>query len=239
MITLSVVSVIRKCEVIESKIDLTLDTSVKNRLSGFRFAWAVYRDVQVKESSAELEKTLREEQKHIKEKFVLESLSQTPGLQESRRAFKMLGLDPARYRPSQEALLRRILKDQPILVINTGVDLCNLLSIRYQVPMGIYDLNRITGNLILKVGTQEEIYAALNERDVSCEQKFILCDQVGAIGSPYVDSKRTAVDVSCRNILHVVYFCHPSLDEQTFETMRDSFAQHLGGDSEGYRTILT
>jgi DNA/RNA-binding domain of Phe-tRNA-synthetase-like protein len=216
---------------------MNLDGSVKARLPGVRFAWTVYEDVRITPATAALAQELLDEQTKAKQTLTIESVAQDAGVAESRRAFRTLGLDPARYRPSQEALLRRVLKDQPITLINSGVDVCNLLSVRFRVPMGLYDAAKIEGALFVKVGSSSDIYAALNGRDIECSDKLILCDAQGTIGSPYVDSRRTAVDESCRRCLHVIYFCPAGLGEREFHAMMETVKSHIGGSAQPYQWI--
>ncbi len=218
-------------------MNLALDQTVKVRLPGTRFAWALYEGVTITPADNALAQQLSDEQQRIKETFSIESIAQDEGVAASRRAFKALGLDPARYRPSQEALLRRVLKDQPVTLINNGVDVCNLLSIRYRVPMGCYDADQIAAEAAVKVGTAADVYAALNGRDVECADKLILCDRQGPIGSPYVDSQRTAVGTGCRRCLHVVYFCPVTLSPDSFHDMIKTISASTGGQTEGYRFI--
>jgi len=210
---------------------------VQSKIPFARFAWTIYQDVKVTPPTEALCQIMVEEQKRVKTTLTLETLYQEAGIIESRRAFKALGLDPARYRPSQEGLLRRILNGKEMYFINSGVDVCNLLSIRYRLPMGLHDWDKISGNLILRVGTAQDVYAALNEREVQCEDKLILCDGEGPVGSPYVDSKRTAITVATKNFLHIVYFCYDGLSGKAFEDMGKTFNKFCGGKNNNYKFI--
>lgn len=207
------------------------------RSFGASFAWAVFRNVRVVAEHPDLRAAMVLEQAKLKGSLDMASLYADPGVAESRRCFKAAGLDPARYRPSQEALLRRILGGKEMYFINSGVDLCNLLSIRYRVPMGLYDLDKIISEVELRIGRAEDIYAALNERDVHGEGKIVLCDGLGPIGSPYVDSKRTAVTSSTKNFLHVVYFCYDGLVSEDFKDMARVFRQFCAGEDAEYSFV--
>ena len=69
--------------------------------------------------------------------------AEVPGPPTRGRSYKALGLDPTKTRPSNEALLRRVLKGEPLYRINTLVDALNLCSLRQQLPFGLYDLDHI------------------------------------------------------------------------------------------------
>ncbi len=215
-------------------INILIDESVKQRLSGFKVAYNIFDAVAVKERDEELINDLKEEQSKIRKRFNAESIREEAGLRESRRAFKALGLDPARYRPSQEALLRRIIKGEDLYLINSGVDVCNLLSVRYRLPMGLYDADKISGDLILKVGNKDDVYLALNGREVVCDDKLILCDHQGVIGSPYVDSQRTAVELKTKRFLHVLYFVYQTFDPALFNEIQETILKYHGGKAVHY-----
>lgn len=215
-------------------MNIDLDSSIRDRLSQFQFAWALFDNVAVLPASDVLKREFANEEKRIKEVLTLEELPEHPGIQTSRRAFKKLGLDPARYRPSQEALGRRILSDKPISFVNNAVDVNNLLSIRYMVPLGLYDADKIEGNPFLKVGTSDDVYFALNTREINCEDKLILCDIKGPFGSPFVDSMRTAVNKTTCRLLHVAYFLYDATRQNELAEMAKTFLYFLGGTTTGY-----
>ena len=214
-----------------------IDPSVRLNLPSAKFAGCIYEGVRVAASSEVLRSEIRGEQERVLSGLTLASLYGDPGIVESRQAFRALGLDPSRYRPSQEALLRRILQGKEMYCINSGVDVCNLLSLRFRMPMGLYDQDKIAGVPILRIGTPADVYAALNGRDVSCEDKLILCDEEGALGGPYVDSVRSTVTEATRNFLHVVYFCYEGLTDTAFTQMQETFLRYHAGGTKGYKFL--
>jgi len=133
-------------------------------------------------------------------------LTEIEGIREWRAAFKQIGTDPSRYRPSSEALLRRLLQGNPFFWINSAVDVNNFFSVRYALPFGIYDQDQLAGNVVLRIGQKGDSYEGLNGREVSMEDKLLLADERGAFGSPIVDSKRTCVTGNSRNLMQVIFF---------------------------------
>jgi DNA/RNA-binding domain of Phe-tRNA-synthetase-like protein len=73
-----------------------------------------------------------------------------------RAAFSAFGAKPSRYPSSAEALLTRVLKDQPLPRVNALVDLYNAVSVRHIVPLGGEDADRLEGPLRLTVATGDE-----------------------------------------------------------------------------------
>lgn len=75
-----------------------------------------------------------------------------------RRAFTQMGLKPTQYRCASEALLRRFKKDSELPSIHPLVDLCNAVSVAYAIPIAVFDLDRVTGNLTVTHAAGTETY---------------------------------------------------------------------------------
>ncbi|MDR5695858.1 MAG: phenylalanine--tRNA ligase beta subunit-related protein [Armatimonadota bacterium] len=131
--------------------------------------------------------------------------SQVEALAPARELYKRVGMDPTRYRPSSEALLRRILKDQGLPQINTLVDVCTWCSLDFLLPIGLHDLDRIQGDLLLRRGVAGEGYEAIGRGWFSLEGKLTLADRLGPCGSPTSDSQRTMITLHTRRCLMVIY----------------------------------
>lgn len=211
--------------------------SLSARLTGFRYAWAFYEDVRIFPSGPEFQEFFEEEKQRIRNTLAIEEISRLPGVETSRRAFKALGVDPARYRPSQEALLRRIVGDKPISLINSGVDVNNYLSVKFAVPMGLYDVQKISGGIVLKIGEEGEGYDALNGRPLDGRDRLIVRDAQGPFGSPFVDSVRSKVEESTQRLLHLVYFLPGAMGEKDFGLMAGVIKNFLQGSSSGYSVL--
>ena len=94
-------------------------------------------------------------------------LSQLPTLAAWRGAFRRFGVDPTQCRSAAEALLRRLTKKGDIPTINTLVDLGNLVSIRYALPVAVFDTRALTGPLAVRFATGVERYTPLGQPDVT------------------------------------------------------------------------
>jgi len=137
-------------------------------------------------------------------------VTQREGIAEWRQIWKKLGADPNRYRHSAESLMRRISKQNYLTPIHSGVDLNNFFSLQYEMPIGLYDVAQIKGFVTIDLGHDEIGYEGLNGRFNTLENILYSRDEVGAFGSPFVDSKRTAVTEETTDALHIFYF-RPSL----------------------------
>jgi DNA/RNA-binding domain of Phe-tRNA-synthetase-like protein len=75
-------------------------------------------------------------------------------------------VNPKTYRSSIEALVRRIVTRKELWRINSIVDLYNCSSILSLLPMGGYDLGKISGNITIRFAKDNEPFQGIGERDV-------------------------------------------------------------------------
>jgi DNA/RNA-binding domain of Phe-tRNA-synthetase-like protein len=130
--------------------------------------------------------------------------SQIEGLAEARTLYKNFGMDPSRHRPSSEALLRRVIKGKDLYEINNAVDSCNLACLKFLLPVGMYDLDLVQGDVVLRSGVDGESYPGIRKGEVNLGGRLGLFDEKGPFGSPTSDSARTCVSQNTRRILAVI-----------------------------------
>jgi DNA/RNA-binding domain of Phe-tRNA-synthetase-like protein len=127
-----------------------------------------------------------------------------PQVESTRAAYKALGKDPARYRGSAEALLRRMVAGKGLPQINSVVDVINLVSVESRLPIGLYDLGHVTGEIVFRAGLAGETYKGIGKYDLNLEGLPIFCDTAGPHGSPTSDSERTMVTAATKEVLAVI-----------------------------------
>src|SRR2546427_12741384 len=118
---------------------------------------------------------------------------ESPQVEATRKAFKALGKDPARYRGSAEALLRRIVAGKGLPQINAVVDVINLVSVESRLPVGLYDLAHVSGDVVFRVGRAGETYKGIGKFDLNLEGLPVFADVLEPHGSPTSESERTMV----------------------------------------------
>ncbi|MDE6199509.1 MAG: hypothetical protein K2G06_06675, partial [Muribaculaceae bacterium] len=132
-------------------------------------------------------------------------INKRPGIAATRAAYKRFGKDPNRYRPSQEQMSRRILKQLGLYVVNNLADAGNLLSLKCGCSLGVFDRDKIAGDTItLGRGRHDEPYTGIGRGDLNIENLPVIRDEAGGIGTPTSDNIRTAVDSSTKRILITV-----------------------------------
>ena len=134
-----------------------------------------------------------------------DSIKQHPVILATREAYRRLGKDPSRYRPSAEALRRRLLRGLELYRIDTLVDLINLVSLRTGYSIGGFDADKIQGtDLCLGVGRSGEPFEGIGRGPLNIEGLPVWRDTLGGIGTPTSDNERTKMDVGTRHILAII-----------------------------------
>jgi DNA/RNA-binding domain of Phe-tRNA-synthetase-like protein len=137
--------------------------------------------------------------------FTLESLAEEKSVRDVRTMFRVWGIDPSKYRPSSEALLRRVVQGKGLDRVSNVVDIGNLGSIETGWPFGCYDRSQIQPPVELRHGASGEKYEGIGKQTWHLEGRPLLADPQGPFGSPISDSTRTMITESACDILIVLY----------------------------------
>lgn len=109
---------------------------------------------------------LREAEASARAQVTLERLAEHPHIACWREAFRQFGAKPSEFRSSIEAMVRRVLRGQPLPSINALVDIGNIVSLRHLVPVGGHAIDVVTQALALRLATGEEQFLALRAEAV-------------------------------------------------------------------------
>lgn len=126
----------------------------------------VGQDIANTPTSPELRDLYQAEQQAIIERIGDTPLSAIPSLSAWRRVLRGFGVDATKYRSAPEALLRRLTKKGDIPFINTLVDIGNLISIRYALPVAVFDLQKVQGAITVHLADGSEGYQQLGDAEV-------------------------------------------------------------------------
>ncbi len=144
--------------------------------------------------------------------FATKPLSDDSTVSAVRKLYRSAGWEPTKYRPSSEALLRRILKGLDWYRINNLVDAANLVSAWHKLPLGLYDLDLIEQPVEMDIGCEDESYEGISKPQISATGKLILRDRKGVFGNPTADSKRTSIRPKTINAV-VIFFCPENVSD--------------------------
>ena len=182
---------------------LTTDLDLKQKCPRIALGFLTAR-VAARETAAELSKEMKAREDEILELPEPRAVLESPRILATRTGYRALGKDPARYRGSAEALLRRILSGKGFPQINAVVDIINLVSVESRLPIGLYDLVHVKGDIVFRAGRAGETYKGIGKYDLNLEGLPIFCDEEGPHGSPTSDSERTMVTPATQQVAAIV-----------------------------------
>jgi len=182
---------------------ISISTELKSRCPNLRLG-CIEADVLVSESVPELISEIEKQIRQISQTLILENISKIPTIGASRAAYKACGKDPARYRLSAEALLRRAVAGKGLYQICNVVDQLNLVSILTGFSIGGYDADQIQGEISFGIGQPNEPYSGIGRGQLNIENLPVFRDDLGAFGTPTSDSQRTEVSQNTKHFLMIL-----------------------------------
>jgi DNA/RNA-binding domain of Phe-tRNA-synthetase-like protein len=196
---------------------------IQIQLPGVKLGIVKAQDVHVETGPPELTKLLDEVCARKQREFTVETLAESESIRAVRAIFRGWGMDPSKYRPSSEALLRRVVQGKGLYRVSNIVDVGNLVSIETGWPLGCYDRSRIEEPVALRRGSPGESYEGIGKKTWNLEGRPVLADPAGPFGSPISDSTRSMITGSARQVWIVVY-----IPEKSPDHIAESALQRLG-----------
>lgn len=214
-----------------------LPFQVRHELPGWELLWVRLhlRPVQASGNEEALAVLRSEVAEVARANFEGEGLADHPTVQAVRKLFRAAGCDPTRYRPSSEALLRRLLKGEELPVIHPLVDLNNCLSVELAVPCCVSADGSFTPPVTLRAGRPDETVQSLRG-PFNLEGKPLMEDAQGPFSTPITDSERVRVGEGTERAWIVVYLPQGMVDPMDARTRLDELlarAPVAGVETEG------
>lgn len=162
-------------------------------------------DVENTPHSEELWQLIGKQCDEFRQTLTTDTLKNISAIAATRRIYKACGKDPSRYRPSSEALIRRVLQGKKLYQIDTLVDLINLASITYGYSIGGFDAEKFSGDtLSLGVGREGEPYEGIGRGILNIAGLPVYRDAIGGVGTPTSDNERTKMSLNTRKLVTLV-----------------------------------
>jgi DNA/RNA-binding domain of Phe-tRNA-synthetase-like protein len=182
---------------------VTIDEALKKKCPRTALG-CVTAKVEAGESPAALTAELQARVQEVLKLPFARGVLEGPQIVATRAGYKALGKDPARYRGSAEALLRRVIAGKGLPQINAVVDTINLVSVESRLPIGLYDLAHVSGDIVFRAGRAGETYKGIGKYDLNLEGLPVFADAQGPHGSPTSDSERTMVTGKTQQVLGII-----------------------------------
>jgi DNA/RNA-binding domain of Phe-tRNA-synthetase-like protein len=140
-----------------------------------------------------------------KEKIGDQPPTKHPNIASWRDLYRSFGTKPGNYRPSAEALVRRVIKTGKLPRINTAVDLYNLVSVKHIIPMGGFDIEQVDGDIYLRRSPGGEKFLPLgaSQHEETYEREVVYADHSRILTRRwnYRDTEETKINENSENIV--------------------------------------
>jgi DNA/RNA-binding domain of Phe-tRNA-synthetase-like protein len=143
-----------------------VSTDLFQRFPGYVRGVVIAHDVTNHPSSDDLIRMLRDAEESIRSRLSIEHVAEHPRIKSWRDAYRAFGAKPSEFRASVEALVRRVLRKEPLPSINALVDIGNLVSLRHLVPAGGHAIDVLTGDIALRFATGNEEFVPFGSDQV-------------------------------------------------------------------------
>lgn len=184
-------------------VNISILEELKLRCPNLRLG-CIEASIAVSDSDEKLSAETDRRMEEIKQTLLVENISGVAAIAASRKAYKACGKDPARYRLSAEALLRRVVSGKGLYQISNVVDQLNLVSISTGFSIGGYDASQIQGDITFGIGRPDEPYHGIGRGELNIEGLPVFRDRLGAFGTPTSDSQRTEVTAKTNQFLMIL-----------------------------------
>lgn len=221
-----------------------VDPKIFEKWPGVKIGILVLEGITNKDQKDGLTSLLREEEEKQKKNLTGKELGSLPEVAIWREVYRAFGSNPHDYKSSVEALLKRVQLGKPLPQINKLVDLYNFLSIKYHIPAGAEDLDKVKGdiNLTFSDGTVKGKYIGSDSVETCEEGEVVYKDESGFICRRWNwrEADRTKIEDNTQNAVLVLENAsvekHEDLEKALDET-KELIEKYLGGKAEKF--ILT
>lgn len=205
---------------------IEIEEEFKGRVPGYR-ALLIEADVENSETGEVQKEEMDRLASELQAKYEVSEINSIPAIAATRKAYKACGKDPNRYRPSQEQLMRRIVRGLGLYTVNALVDAGNQLSLLTGCSIGCFDADKIEGDVLrLGIGREGEPYEGIGRGELNISGLPVFRDAVGGVGTPTSDNERTKLELSTRRLVTTVHLFDSNVDaEEMVRLFTDIFAR--------------
>ncbi len=222
----------------------TIDKKILEKFPDLNIGLVIVKGIDNQGNNEEIINKIKEKAQEIRANFNIETLSQNQNIDAWRKAYSSFGAKPKKYKCSVENLYRMILEGIELRSINKVVDMYNYISIKYIVPVGGDDTDKVDGNITLKSAQGNEPFIELNSKEtknpqegevIYIDDKEVLCRRWN-----WRECDKSKMTEETKNIALVVEGLPPTTKEeikQIIVELSELLQQFCGGEIKTF--ILT
>lgn len=219
---------------------IEIEKEFAERVPGYR-ALLFEADVENTETGAVQMEEMNRLAEDLKTRYEVSQINSIPAIAETRKGYKACGKDPNRYRPSQEQLMRRVVRGLGLYNVNAIVDTGNQFSLQTGCSIGCFDADKIEGDTLrLGIGKEGEPYEGIGRGELNIAGLPVFRDEKGGIGTPTSDNERTKIDMTTRHLVATVHLFDTTIDkDEIVGIFTDLFTRFAGATHIRSRLVTT
>ncbi|MBP7708670.1 hypothetical protein KA107_03215 [Candidatus Pacearchaeota archaeon] len=214
-------------------MEVRIDEKTKQREPQLMIGYAVIDGVNVSKTNDLLSGEIAQLIKEVRTKYPSRTaMYNSLPIKEMRELFRKNGIDPSKYAPSAEALLKRILDGKDLYRINNVVECNNLGSMRFELPMGVYNLANLVGGVTFRFGEANDFMDTMAKGKMNMKDIILTSDSEKLFGSPISDSPFAMINPDVKNVLLLVYGTNSFGRDNMVSAVKytaGKIAEHAGG----------
>lgn len=219
---------------------IEIEKEFAERVPGYR-ALLFEADVENTETGAVQMEEMNRLAEDLKTRYEVSQINSIPAIAATRKGYKACGKDPNRYRPSQEQLMRRVVRGLGLYNVNAIVDAGNQFSLQTGCSIGCFDADKIEGDTLrLGIGKEGEPYEGIGRGELNIAGLPVFRDEKGGIGTPTSDNERTKIDMTTRHLVATVHLFDTTIDkDEIVGIFTDLFTRFAGATHIRSRLVTT
>jgi DNA/RNA-binding domain of Phe-tRNA-synthetase-like protein len=200
-----------------------------------KFGYCLVKDLSVLQPSDHLKEKQKETEAYIR--------SHSERLIERAKAIsRFYKAQGEKNRSHIESLIKSISNGKSIRPVNFIVDSVMIAEMRNALLLGVHDLDRIEGDIVLDVASEGERFVGIGQRTVTARQNEIVLRDDSGIWASYTQGPdaRTVVDAPSKNVMILGFFTPETSREVMIGGIRDAVENLLKvsrGEAEEVRVI--
>ena len=208
-----------------------------DRFAGLSIGLVIARDIDNRNADDRIPMLLRRTEAELRDRLTLQGLSDEPRITAWRFAYASFGAKPKKHLSSIEALCRTVLSGNEVRTIHPVVDIYNAVSLKHLLPVGGDDLDKVEGDIVLRLAAGGESFTALNSviPETPRPGEVIYSDDRGVLSRRWNwrEANKTKMTEETENVVLFTEGLPPANRDRVIEAaaeLADMIRRFCGGD---------
>lgn len=184
-------------------MSLVISDQIAEKYPDLRIGILIGRKISNKKMDAGLEKAKTEAVEKLRSQWSIDTIASHPFIEAWRDTYRSFGVKPKDYMPTAESLIRRVLKENPLPTISVVVDTYLVNELEHFLPIGGYDMDCISGDILLRFAQGGEEFIPLgggSKTTKSGEVVYSDAKRVLTVRWNYLDCDTTKITEKTTNL---------------------------------------